>query len=166
MVEMCGVDMPDDPRDLGTWSSQLKMWEKGHPLTIRRLAYITLGVKDLTEATDNYVKRFQAVPVHEGIDDTEQCKFQVMQLGDCLLRLAEPVESDSPLGEHVAKWGNMIYSITFRVRDLDSAEAWLARNGIGTTRPRPGLLAADPAGTFGAPYFFTTEGTPNDPFEE
>ncbi|MCW2909316.1 MAG: hypothetical protein JWL68_4105 [Actinomycetia bacterium] len=166
MVEMCGVDMLNDPRDLETWSSQVKMWETGHPLTIRRVAYVTLGVKDLGEATANYVKRMQAIPVHEGIDDTEQCKYQIMQLGDCLLRLAEPVESDSPLGEHVARWGNMIYGITFRVRDLDSAQAWLAHHGIGTSRPRPGLLAADPAGTYGAPYFFTTDDIPNDPFEE
>ena len=36
---------------LETWSSQVKMWEQGHPLTIRRVAYVTLGVKDLTEAT-------------------------------------------------------------------------------------------------------------------
>jgi hypothetical protein len=164
MVELCGTDMPNDPRELETWSSQQKMWEKGHPLTIRRLAYFTVGVRNLAEATANYVKRLQAVPVHEGIDDAEQCTYQILQLGDTLLRLAEPAEDDSPLGEHVGRWGNMIYGITFRVRDVDSAQAWLSRNGIGTSRPRPGLLAADPADTYGAPYFFTTEVIPGDPF--
>jgi hypothetical protein len=164
MVELCATDMPADPRLLDTWSSQVKMWEYGHPLTIRRLEYVTLGCKNLTEATETYVKRMQAIPIHEGVDDGEQIKFQVLQLGDCLLRLAEPLEAGSKLGEHVAKWGNAIYSITLKVRDLDSAEAWLAKKGVKTERLRPDLLAADPADCFGAPYFFTTADVPGDPF--
>jgi hypothetical protein len=70
---------------------------------------------------------------------------------------------DSPLGEHVARWGNMIYGITFSVRDLDSAEAWLDKKNIRTTRPRDGLLAANPDDCFGAPYFFTTDAVPTAP---
>jgi hypothetical protein len=164
MVELCATDMPADPRLLDTWSSQVKMWEFGHPLTIRRLEYVTLGCKNLTEATETYVKRMQAIPIYEGVDDGEQIKFQVLQLGDCLLRLAEPLEATSKLGEHVAKWGNAIYSITLKVRDLDSAEAWLTKKGVKTERLRPDLLAADPADCFGAPYFFTTTDVPGDPF--
>jgi hypothetical protein len=60
----------------------------------------------------------------------------------------------------------MIYSITFRVNSLDSAEAWLNGKDIKTSRTRPGLLAADPQDTFGAPYFFTTDVLEDDPFEQ
>ncbi|MGX7680134.1 hypothetical protein ACSMXN_14680 [Jatrophihabitans sp. DSM 45814] len=165
MVELCATDMPADPRLLDTWSSQRKMWEFGHPLTIRRLAYVTLGCKDLDEATSVYIKRMQAIPVHEGIDDEERCRFQVLQLGDCLLRLAQPLDDDSPLGKHVTQWGNCIYGITLRVRDVDSAEAWLQKKNVRTERLRPGLLAANPEDCFGAPYFFTDESVPGDPFE-
>jgi hypothetical protein len=59
----------------------------------------------------------------------------------------------------------MIYSITFRVNDLDSAQTWLSSKGVRTSRPRAGLLAADPADTFNAPYFFTTDVLESDPFE-
>ncbi|MDQ7908552.1 hypothetical protein RB614_28880 [Phytohabitans sp. ZYX-F-186] len=165
MVELCAVDMPDDPRQLGTWSSQVKIWELGHPLTIRRLAYVTLGVRDLTAATKIYVDAMQAVPVHEGIDDGGRFSYQILHLGDCLLQLAQPLDGDSPLGRHVAKWGNMIYGITFKVRDLDSVENWLAKKEVRTSRPRPTVVAADPEDTFGAPYFFTIDDIPNDPFE-
>ena len=165
MVELCGMDMPDDPRQLGTWSSQVKMWEYGHPLTIKRLAYITLGVRDLDAAVSTYVDKIQAVPVSRGIDDELQTRYEIVQLGDCLLRLAQPLGEDSDLGRHVAKWGNMIYGITFRVADLDSAETWLTRKGVRSRRIRPTLLAAEPQDCFGAPYFFTTEDVPNDPFE-
>ena len=142
----------------------MRMWEKGHPLTIERLAYVTVGVKKLDEACRVYIDLMQAVPVHSGLDDTEQCSYQILQIGDCLLRLAEPVNENSALGEHVAHYGNMIYSITFRSRDLDSAESWLNSHAIRTERPRADILAANPEDTYGAPYFFTSAAIPNDPF--
>ncbi len=165
MIELCALDMPDDPRLLDTWSSQVKMWELGHPLTMKRLQYLTLAVKDLDEATNTYVKALQAIPVAEGLDDGEACRYQVVHLGDCLIRLAQPLDANSKMGQHVEKWGSTIYGITMKVADLDSAEAWLAKKNIRTSRLRPDLVAADPEDCFGAPYFFTTEVIPGDPFD-
>jgi hypothetical protein len=165
MVELCGVEMRGDPRLADTWSSLVKFWDISHPLGIKRLAYFTLGVKSLEESLAKYVDLFDAELVHAGTDDAEGATFQIVHLGDSLLRLAQPLEDSTPLGEHVSKWGNMIYSITFQVNDLDSAEAWLTKKNIRTSRPGPELLAADPADTFGAPYFFTTATIPNDPYD-
>jgi catechol 2,3-dioxygenase-like lactoylglutathione lyase family enzyme len=164
MVELCRVDMHHDPRLTPEWTSMAKMWRNG-PLTIDRLAYVTLGVRDLEPAVRRYVDTMQAVPLHEGVDDEIEAAFQILHLGDCLLRLAQPLDRTSALGEHVEQWGNMIYSVTFRIEDIDSAERWLNSKGVRTRRLRSGLLAADPADTFGAPYFFTTESVPGDPFE-
>ena len=102
----------------------------------------------------------------EGIDDDLQCKYYTMQLGDCLLQLAQPLEEDSHLGRHVAKWGNMIYSLRWKVRDLDAAAAWLNSQGVRTERLRDNLLQANEEDTFGAPMFFTTEDIPGDPFAD
>ena len=165
MVELCAVGMPDDPRQLGTWSSQVKLWDQVHPLGIRRLAYITLGVKDLDEAVKVYVDTMQAVPVHEGVDEGARARYQIVHIGDCLLQLAQPLDGDSHLGRHVAQWGNMIYGITFKVHDLDSVEAWLDKKNVRTTRQSPTVVAANPEDTFNAPYFFTTADIPNDPFD-
>ncbi|WAH97695.1 VOC family protein [Arthrobacter sp. MMS18-M83] len=163
MVELCRIDMPNDPRQNETWTSQVKLW-RTHPLTIERLSYITLGVKDLEAAVHAYVDVMQAVPVDKGIDGDTQLQYQTVQLGDSLLQLAQPLEDSSPLGKHVAKWGNMIYSATFKITDIDSAEKWLKSKGVRTTRIRPTLLAANPEDTFGAPYFFSVEDILNDPF--
>jgi hypothetical protein len=164
MVELCGIEMRNDPRLLGTWSSQRKFWELGHPLGIKRLAFQTLGVKDLDAAVARYIELFDAVPVEDGISDEEAARFQILHLGDALLRLAQPLDDNSALGKHVAQWGNMIYSITFQVNDLDAVEAWLAKKGVGTTRLSDELVAANPDDTFNAPYFFSTKSIPNDPF--
>jgi catechol 2,3-dioxygenase-like lactoylglutathione lyase family enzyme len=165
MVELCAVDMPNDPRLLDTWTSQRKFWELSHPLGIKRMLYVTLGCRDLESAVKTYVDTMQAIPVTEGIDDGQHMKYATLRLGDCLLQLAEPLDQESLLGQHVAKWSNMIYAFTFRVNDLDAAEAWLNLKGIKTSRPRDGLLAADPADTFSAPFFFTTDVIEGDPFE-
>jgi hypothetical protein len=165
MVELCQTHMPNDPRELDSWSSMRKFWELSHPLGIKRLLYVTLGVRDLQTAVQVYVDTMQAIPIAEGTDDGGQYKFATIQLGDSLLQVAESLDEESLLSRHVTQWGNMIYSITFRVNDLDSAQAWLNCKGIKTSRPRDGLLAADPADTFNAPYFFTTDVLEGDPFE-
>jgi catechol 2,3-dioxygenase-like lactoylglutathione lyase family enzyme len=164
MVELCHREMRNDPRLLDTWSSQVKFWELSHPLGISRLAYVTLGVKDLDDAVARYVALFGAELVHDGMDDAEGARFQIVQVGDCLLRLAQPLEAGTPLGAHVARWGNLIYGITFKVHDLDAVESWLAKKNVRTSRPGPDLVASDPGDTFGAPYFFSTAAIPNDPF--
>ena len=164
MVELCGMEMPDDPRLQANWSSHVKQWELVHPLGIKRLGWVTLGVKDLDDAVARYVELFEAERVHSGTDDAEGSRFEILHLGDALLRLAQPLEPSTPLGQHVATWGNMIYGITLVVRDLDAVQDWLGRNSVRTARLNPDVVAADPADTFGAPYFFTTTTFAGDPF--
>ncbi len=50
------------------------------------------------------------------------------------------------------------------MNDLDAAQAWLRKKSIRSSRPRDGMLAADPDDCFGAPYFFTTDSIRGDPF--
>jgi hypothetical protein len=79
MAELCKVDMRDDPRLLETWSSQVKMWEIGHPLGIKGLAYVTLGVKDLDAASQTYIERIRAIPVAGGgVDDGGRFRYQLV----------------------------------------------------------------------------------------
>ncbi len=156
--------MPGDPRLQANWSSHVKQWELVHPLGVRRLGWVTLGVRDLDDAVARYVELFEAERVHAGTDDAEGARFEILHLGDALLRLAQPLEPDTPLGQHVARWGNMIYGITLVVRDLDQADGWLRRKSVRTSRLTPELLAADAADTFGAPYFFTATTFAADPF--
>ncbi|MFC8097742.1 VOC family protein [Streptomyces sp. NPDC057363] len=163
MVELCRTDMPGDPRDQETWSSLERMW-RSHPLTIERFSYVTLGVRDLAAAVKTYVDIMQAVPVQTGVDPDLAAKYATLQLGDCLLQLAEPMDAGSDLGRHVERWGNMIYSLRFKVRDLGSAESWLNKNAVRTTRVRDELIVTDVEDTFGAPIFFSTEEIEGDPF--
>jgi hypothetical protein len=165
MVQLTGFSIPGDPRLLDTWSSQIKQWEQIHPMGIQRLAYQTLGVRDLDAAVGRYKELFAVESIAQGVSDAEQARYEIVEFGDTLLRIAEPIDSESALGQHVAKWKNMIYSITFKVNELDTAQAWLTAKNVRSNRLSDDLLAADPSDTFNAPFLFTTEDIPNDPFE-
>lgn len=165
MVEISKHPMPNDPREKEEWSSLAKVTEH-HPLTIERFSYVTLGVRDLDEAVKVYVNAFKAIPLEEGIDEDLGAKYATLHLGDCLLQIAQPLEPTSDLGQHVEKYGNFIYSLRFKVRDVDSAEAWLAQKDVKTSRPRPGLLVLQPNDTFNAPIFLSDEEIKGDPFAQ
>jgi catechol 2,3-dioxygenase-like lactoylglutathione lyase family enzyme len=163
MVECCATDMPNDPRLADSWSSLQKLWN-AHPLGIQRVSHITFGVDDLEGPSEKLRREWEAVPVHEGVDDALAAKARWYQLGDALVELASPLEPSTRLGEHVARWGDMIYGITFRVADLDRAEAHLHAHGVSTTRPQPDVVNAAAEDCFGAAYAFTTREVPGDPF--
>jgi hypothetical protein len=76
------------------------------PLTIERFSYITLGVKDLDAAVEAYVELFQATRLEYGNDPDIDARYETLQMGDCLLEIAEPRDKDSALGRHVTAWGN------------------------------------------------------------
>jgi catechol 2,3-dioxygenase-like lactoylglutathione lyase family enzyme len=144
------------------------MWQ-AHPATIERFGCVTLGVRDFQAAATTYTDVLQAMHVDEGRDDDLGARYRTVQLGDCLLQLAEPLTPDSDLGRHVERWGNMIYGLQFQVRDVDATATWFADHGIRFTRPRPSSLVTDPQDTFGAPLVFradapslTGAGTPAD----
>jgi len=163
MVELCKHEMPNDPKDSDIYTELMRLYRQ-HPMTIERFSYVTLGVRDLDAAVKTYVDVMQAVPLQEGIDEDLQCKYYTVQLGDCLLQLAQPLEPDTDLGRHVEKYGNFIYSLRWKVADIESANAWLNKAGIRTTMPRPNLIVANVEDTLGAPWFFTDEEIPGDPF--
>jgi hypothetical protein len=58
----------------------------------------------------------------------------------------------------------MIYSLRFKVADLDSAESWLKQNNVRTSRVRDGLLVTNPEDSFNCPIFLSTEEIEGDPF--
>ncbi|NKQ51592.1 hypothetical protein HFP15_01710 [Amycolatopsis sp. K13G38] len=158
MVELTKFDMPGDPRIEATWSSLAKLW-RTHPLTIKRFSSVTLGVRDLDSAVKTYADIMQGEPLRSGVDSELDAEYITLRLGDCLLRIAEPRDESSDLGKHVARWGNMIYSLHFQVADLGSASSWLDRHDVRTRRISARTIVTDERDTFGAPIYFSTADT-------
>jgi hypothetical protein len=165
MVECCKVEMYDDPRLRPEWSSLRKLW-MAHPLGIDRLGWITIAVTDIEHHLELWQRLFEVIPVHEETNDADGRRSQFVHFGDILVELAMPIEPGTALADHVAEHGDMIYSATLKVLDLDGAEAHLKSKGIAVSRPDAETLVADPLDTHGAPWSFTTRTIPNDPFDQ
>jgi len=73
-----------------------------------------------------------------------------------VIELAEP-SGPGPLADHVARFGSMIFAVTFSVRDLAAVAGHLAAKGITTDAVASDVLVADPSACHGARYQFTTK---------
>ena len=136
-------NVANDPRLQDDWDVRARRWSE-HPLGIERLGYATMAVSDVDATRAVFEKLWLAVPVHDGVDEGRGVRSRFMQLGHFLIEIASPLSDDGPLAEHVARFGDMLYQLTFRVRDLDSVEAYLptvdvrcaARPTRSSRRPR------------------------------
>lgn len=155
MVECCKVEMRDDPRLREDWSSLRKLW-LAHPLGAIGLAWVTIGVVDLDEHLELYRRLFEVEPLVAEDNAAAGYRSQFVQFGDAVVEMAMPIEPATPLADHVAAYGDKVFGVTLRVVDLDRAAVHLASKGVRTTRLDADTLVADPAGTLGAPWSFTT----------
>ena len=151
----------DDPRLRDDWTSQTTRWDD-HPLGVERLAYVTVGVRDIATTKEIFERLWQAVPVHDA-EDWEGARSSFVQLGHVLLRFARPPDEAHALSAHIARYGDMLYGLTFLVRYVDAADAHLRAKGIRTHRAAPGIVATDPDDCHGVPFSFTSTAVPGDP---
>jgi hypothetical protein len=155
-------NVANDPRLQDDWDVRARRWSE-HPLGIQRLGYATMAVSDVDATREIFEKIWLAVPVHDGVDEGRGVRSSFMQLGHFLVEIASPLSDDGPLAEHVERFGDMLYQLTFRVEDLDSVEAYLPTVDVRCARTSDAVVSADPDDCLGANYAFSTETCPGDP---
>jgi hypothetical protein len=67
------------------------------------------------------------------------------------------------MSEHVERFGDMLYQLTFRVEDLDRVERYLPSVGVRCTRTSDTVVSADVDDCLGANFAFSTATCPGDP---
>ena len=152
----------NDPRLQDDWDARARRWSE-HPLGLRRLGYATMTVRDIDVTKPIIEKLWQAVPMHDGIDEERGVRSSFLQLGHLLLELASPLSDDGPVAEHVEQFGDMLYQLTFLVDDLDAIEAYLPTVDVRCARTSDAVVTADASDCLGANYAFSTETCPGDP---
>lgn len=154
--------MPSDPRFAPGWDGE--WWAANHPLGLRRLAYATLVVRDMDRAVDMYVGGLGGKLLHKDTSALTGTRNVYVLIGaDTIVELASPASGDSPAGQDLAAYGDMLHAVAFRVNSLQAAEKHLAGKGIGVIARDDHTIVADPQKTFGAPFRFTTWDVPGDP---
>jgi catechol 2,3-dioxygenase-like lactoylglutathione lyase family enzyme len=151
-----------DPRLLGTYSPDF--WRDEHPLQILR-SHLTVLVRDMGAARALYVDVLEGKPLFEDARTARDTHSLFIALGvdPVIVELARPLGGESAEARELERNGEMIYSVTFRLEDLDAGIAHLRKCGLEPSQRRDGTAVLEPAQALGAVFGFTGEDVPNDP---
>ena len=117
---------------------------------LNQIDHIAIVVKDLDQAVATY--RDGLGLELERVDDvpTEKVKVAFLPLpeGSAEIELVEPTDSDTGIGRFLAKRGEGLHHICFRVEDIDAAITQLQTQGLQLLEEKPRI------GSRGQKYIF------------
>jgi hypothetical protein len=156
-----GPSMLRDPRYAEGWHPS--WWADFHPLQIQKTSHVTVSTFDLARARDIFVGVLQGTLLFEGDNEIHGSHSAFVLVGsDLIIELAEPIEG-GPLQQDMVRFHHGVYSLTFKVRDLEMAREHLDRKGVKTDRVDEETIVTDPETSHGCVMAFTTWEVPGDP---
>ena len=150
-----------DPRRSPGWSSSF--WRDRHPLGVEGLSHATVAVRDLDEAARFYADGLGCKMVHEERNAAQGTHSLFFAVADSLVELAKPTSDDSDIARHMEVHGPIVYSFTFKVKELRRAREHTESQRLKVLPRGDHTFELDPAQAFGAIYGFTERVLPGHP---
>ncbi len=141
-----------DPRHEPWWDD--RWWREQHPLRIESLSHATVVVADLDKATNFYAETMGCPLVHEEHDAARNAQCRFFSVGDTVIELAAPEDSESEMAKDLAAHGSIIHSFTFKVLDLERVRRHAAECGLSLQEFGRRGLELDSAQTSGGRFGF------------
>ena len=124
---------------------------------LRRISHLGLAVKDLDAAVRLYEGVFGLEVERRWVAEADQMRAASFRVGDVEIELMEPLAPDTPVGRFIAKRGEGIHHVAYKVDDVAGALDSARSAGLETIddRPREGgggstrIGFLHPRGTFG-----------------
>lgn len=125
-------------------------------MLLTEIDHIAIAVKDLDAAIDFYRRAFGAEVHHREIVDSDGVEEALVKVAESFIQLTAATRDDSPIAKSIAKRGEGLHHIGYRVDDC--ATALQAMIDAGATpidaAPRPGsrgttVAFVHPKGSFG-----------------
>lgn len=114
-------------------------------MRVKRIHHVTIAVRDIERALTTFEDIFgvttdtiTTVPAF-GVDVGD------LRLGDDVLQVASPIETDNPVHRFLLRKGEGFYNLAVEVEDLNEAIDELARRGVRVSEPveaQPGMRSA------------------------
>ena len=94
--------------------------------------HVGIAVPDLDEALRFYAETFGLHAVHEEVNENQGVREAMLAVGDsgACIQLMAPLRADSPIGKFLARRGQGIQQLAYRVTDLEKVSAVLRDRGI------------------------------------
>jgi methylmalonyl-CoA/ethylmalonyl-CoA epimerase len=128
--------------------------------------HVAIAVNDIDAAIAWYADVFGATVVHREVVESDGVDEALIQVADSYIQLLTPTRPDSPVGKYLAKNGEGLHHIAYRVDDcalaLEAVKASGAR--VIDEAPRPGsrgttVAFIHPKASFGTLIELVQEGS-------
>lgn len=125
-------------------------------MLLTEIDHVAIAVNDLEAAIDYYQRAFGATVDHREVVESDGVEEALLKVAESYIQLLTPTRDDSPVAKALAKRGEGLHHIGYRVADCGAALASIVAAG-GTAldqAPRPGsrgttVAFVHPKGSFG-----------------
>lgn len=99
---------------------------------VTAIDHVGLAVRDLDQAIAFYQDAFGMELVHEEVNEEQGVREAMMAVGDSgsCVQLLAPLSEDSPIGKFLARNGEGIQQVAYRVSDIEVAADELRASGV------------------------------------
>lgn len=125
-------------------------------MMLTEIDHVAIAVNDLEAAIDYYQRAFGATVDHREIVEKDGVEEALLKVADSYIQLTRPTRDDSPIAKYLAKRGEGLHHIGYRVDDCAAALASMVAAGATPIdpEPRPGsrgttVAFVHPKGSFG-----------------
>jgi methylmalonyl-CoA/ethylmalonyl-CoA epimerase len=104
---------------------------------IKKLSHMGFAVKDLDAAVRLYHDVFGLRPLHRWQAADDRMEAVSFQVGDVEIELMQATSDDSPIAKFIAKRGEGIHHVAYKVDDVADALHKAAEAGVETIDKQP-----------------------------
>ncbi len=109
-------------------------------MILTEIDHVAVAVTDLDAAIAWYRDMFGATVAHRERIESDGVEEALLKVADSYIQLLTPVSDDSPVARYLARHGEGIHHVGYRVADVAGALARLKSEGarVIDAEPRPG----------------------------
>jgi methylmalonyl-CoA/ethylmalonyl-CoA epimerase len=107
---------------------------------LTEIDHVAIAVADLDAAIEYYDHTFGCTVAHREVVESDGVEEALLKVADSYVQLLTPTRDDSPVAKYIAKNGEGLHHIGYRVADVGATLARVKAEGhrVIDEEPRPG----------------------------
>ena len=107
---------------------------------LTEIDHVAIAVADLEAAIEYYEQTFGCTVAHRELVESDGVEEALLKVADSYVQLLTPTRDDSPVAKYIAKNGEGLHHIGYRVSDVAATLARVKAEGhrVIDEQPRPG----------------------------
>lgn len=99
--------------------------------------HVGIATSDLEAEVERYRRAFGVEPVHRETVESQGVEEVLFRAGTSYVQLLRPLGPDTPVGRFLARRGEGVHHVGYRVRDIRAAIDRLEKAGLRVIDPEP-----------------------------